>query len=206
MRCRYCYNVELLEQKSDFLSEERILQFLREKVGLLDGVVLSGGECTLEKELGSFAAKIKNMGFLLKIDTNGLNPDMVRSLVENNLVDFVALDFKAPENKFTEVTQLDRIFYEKFKNTLGFTVKSYLEKKIDMEIRTTVHTSLLQEDDINKIISEIDSAGYRGNFYLQNFKNDGKSTLANLESQTRLLDVSKILKPQNFFLGYRNFF
>ncbi|MDR2778484.1 MAG: anaerobic ribonucleoside-triphosphate reductase activating protein, partial [Rickettsiales bacterium] len=94
MRCRYCHNVELLERKDGFLSEKDVLEFLETKIGLIDGVVLSGGECTLERELYGFAVEIKKLGFLLKIDTNGLNPNMIVSLMENNLADFIALDFK----------------------------------------------------------------------------------------------------------------
>jgi pyruvate formate lyase activating enzyme len=206
MRCQYCYNTELLEKKYGFLRREEIFQFLETKIGLLDGVVLSGGECTLAEELGDFAVEIKKLGFLLKIDTNGLNLEMIVMLVENGLVDFIALDFKAPEDKFTEVTQLSKIFYRNFKETLKFTVESYLRGKIDMEIRTTVHTSLIGEGDINGIISEIDDLGYNGGFYIQNFRNDGKNTLANLGDQIRPLDREKIIKPKNFSLGYRNFF
>ncbi|MDR2778064.1 MAG: hypothetical protein LBB13_00970, partial [Rickettsiales bacterium] len=107
---------------------------------------------------------------------------------------------------FTQITQIASIFYEDFKRTLKFTIKNYLENKIAMEIRTTVHTALLQEDDVNEIISTIDDLGYSGVFYIQNFRNDSGSNLANLGEQTRLLDRDKILKPKNFSLDYRNFF
>ncbi|GHU27965.1 anaerobic ribonucleoside-triphosphate reductase activating protein [Bacilli bacterium] len=205
MRCKYCHNVEFLNQNDGFIGENIILDFLRTKVGLLDGVVLSGGECTLNAELADFIVAIKTLGFAVKIDTNGLNFNTVRTLMENGLADFVALDFKAQKNKFTSVTQIDSKLYENFENTLKLVVRNFLDGKIEAEIRTTVHTSLLQEDDLNDIIEIIDNLNYNGVFYIQNFRDDGKGTLSNLGKQDYILDKNKIVKPKNFSVVYRNF-
>ncbi|MDR1494816.1 MAG: anaerobic ribonucleoside-triphosphate reductase activating protein, partial [Rickettsiales bacterium] len=156
MRCKYCHNADLLVQKDGFLNEETVLKFLGTKVGLLDGVVLSGGECTLYDKLGAFVSKIKDLGFRVKIDTNGLNSNMIQQIVEDGLVDSIALDFKAPKNKFTLVTQVNSALYRNFENTLNFVVENFLNARIELEIRTTVHTSLLGEDDLNEIIRILD--------------------------------------------------
>lgn len=205
MRCRYCHNADLVNQKGGFMEEETLFDFLKTKVGLLDGVVLSGGECTLYAGLDRFIGRIRGLGFAVKIDTNGLNYSIVRRLVEDRLVDAVALDFKAPKSKFTLVTQLTVTLYDEFEKTLKFLVNSLLERNIYLEIRTTVHTSLLGEDDINGIIKILDDLGYSGTFFLQNFRdNDGK-TLSGLAKQDRTLSREKICRPKHFILGYRNF-
>jgi pyruvate formate lyase activating enzyme len=206
MRCKYCHNSEFLKQNDRFLSEEYVINFLKKRVGLFDGVVFSGGECTMDTELTDFIEKVKNLGFKIKIDTNGLNYEIVENLVVSKLVDFIALDFKAPKNKFRLITQIDDSFYDKFKKTLIFLVEKTLNKVIDLEIRTTVHTSLLQEDDINVIIGILDNLKYNRAYYIQNFKDENKETLVDLGQQQFLIDKNKIKNPINFIVNYRNFF
>ena len=106
MRCLYCYNPEIVQGKGR-LSFEKILAFLNSRKNLLDAVVFSGGECLLHKKSLSLIEEIKKMGFLVKIDTNGSSPDRMRKLLEKNLVDYVALDFKAPKSKFESITKSD---------------------------------------------------------------------------------------------------
>lgn len=209
MRCKFCHNVEFLKSNShnnNFLKAEDILDFLRKRVGLFDGVVLSGGECTLDRDIIDFIKAIRNLGFEIKIDTNGLNFDFVMELVEMDLLNFVALDFKAPKYKFNSVTQISEEFYEDFEKTLKFLIGSYKNRKLGFEIRTTVHSDLLQEDDINEIISILDMLEYEETYYIQNFRNDNKLTLANLGKQKYLLNRDKIVEPKNFRVEYRNFF
>lgn len=205
MRCKYCHNVEFFEQKEGFLNDEYIEKFLKSRIGLLDGVVLSGGECTLDPEIKNILRKIKNFGFLAKIDTNGLNYEIIKDLVESNLIDFIALDFKAMKNKFSSINQIDNNKYNDFETTLKYLINKNLENKIDLEIRTTIHTSLLQEDDINSIILFLDSLKYKEKYFIQNFKNDNKTTLIDIGEQKYILDKSKIIVPKNFAVQYRNF-
>lgn len=198
-RCPYCHNPDFITKKCKCLDEKEIFDFLQSRIGLLDGVVLSGGECTLSNELYDFVKKIKNMGFLVKIDTNGTNFELVRRLIEEKLVDFVALDYKAPKNKFISISKLDK--FDTFSETLNFVIAS----GIDMEIRTTIHTKLLNEDDLNEIINDLNSRNYKGNYYIQNFRNDGGSTLDNIGEQEKILDKNLILK-KDFGVFFRNFF
>jgi pyruvate formate lyase activating enzyme len=206
MRCKYCHNCEFLEQDDGFLSDEYVINFLKKRIGLFDGVVLSGGECTISDELVDFVEKIKKLGFKIKIDTNGLNCTMLENLIASRLVDFVALDFKSPKNKFKFITQIDNSFYDKFEKTLIFLVEKVLNKIIDLEVRTTVHTALLQENDINMMIDILDNLKYNKIYYIQNFKNENKDTLVDLGQQQFLLDKNKIKNPNNFVIDYRNFF
>ena len=206
MRCKFCHNVEFLEQNNNFLTEERVFSFLEKRVGLFDGVVLSGGECTICDGFINFVKQIKQLGFKIKIDTNGLNFDIIKELVHNKLVNFIALDFKAPLEKFTNVTQINEKQYSNFEKSLQFLIENNNKNNIDLEIRTTVHTSLLQEDDINVIINILDDLNYSQIYYIQNFRDDGKGTLCNLGEQKFLINKNLIKKPKHFSVELRNFF
>ncbi len=206
MRCQYCHNAEFLEQSDNFLKKEDVFNFLKKRVGLFDGVVLSGGECTLSDDFIDFVKDIKKLDFKVKIDTNGLNYNIVKELVDNKYVDFVALDFKAPFDKFSKITQINTNLYSNFNNTLNYLIESNNKNNVDLEIRTTVHTSLLQENDINGIINILDNLNYSKTYYIQNYRNDNKRTLIDLGEQPYILDKTKIKTPKNFKVDFRNFF
>ncbi len=162
MRCSYCYNANIVRGEG-ILNNQKVFDFLKSRVGKLDAVVLSGGECTLNPDILEICEEIKELGFKIKIDTNGLNPDILRDLVDFSLVDFIALDYKAPAKKFKNITKNDSI--EKFYKTLDMLI----DKKFPFEVRTTVHSTLLDEDDINLIILDLNQRKYEGTYYLQNY-------------------------------------
>ena len=186
MRCPYCYNKDVVfgEKK---IEEEEIIEFLKKRIGLLDGVSFTGGEATLYKNLIPFARKIKDLGFEIKLDTNGINYNVIKQLVDEYLVDYIALDFKAPKYKFESITKNKN--YDKFEKTLDFLIDS----NIEFEVRTTIHTALLDEEDINEIIKTLYKKGYKNTYYLQNYFETDKETIGNIGPQKRKLDVTKIL-------------
>jgi len=186
MRCPYCYNKDVVFGQKQ-IEEDEVLEFLKKRVGLLDGVSFTGGEATLYKNLISFSEKIKKMGFEIKLDTNGINYDVVKELIDKKLVDYIALDFKAPPEKFETVTK--NRHFDKYEKTLDFLIDS----DVEFEVRTTVHTGLLDEDDINEIIKILHQKGYKGTYYLQNFFETDKETIGNIGPQKRKLDISKII-------------
>ena len=186
MRCPYCYNKDVVFGSKQ-IEEDEVIKFLKTRVGLLDGVSFTGGEATLYKNLIPFSEKIKDLGFEIKLDTNGINFDVVKELVDKNLVDFVALDFKAPKEKFESITKSKH--YDKFEKTLGYLIDS----NVDFEVRTTVHTDLLDENDINEIIKILHQKGYKNTYYLQNYFETDKETLGNIGPQKRKLNTSKII-------------
>lgn len=176
MRCSYCYNPEIVLGKGK-LSWGHVQEFLLSRRGLLDGVVFSGGECTIHPQVIPFAREIKKMGFELKIDTNGSRPDVLRQLVEENLVDYVALDFKALPENYWKVTRSDLFcaFEKSLENLLDSTVR--------FEVRTTVHSELLSHQDLEQMGNWLREKGYTGSYFLQHFRGD-KETLEGLgESQ-----------------------
>lgn len=198
-RCPYCHNPEFITGNLQKLDEQKILDFLKSRIGLLDGVVLSGGECCLFDDVYDFIKKIKEMGFLVKIDTNGTNTKLIKKLVNDKMIDFVALDYKAPKEKFKSIAGIDG--FDKFDETLKFLIQS----NIDMEIRTTVHTKLLNEDDVNNIILDLENKGYNKTYHIQNFRNDNKSTLSNIGDQDRILN-KELIKSSKIKVFFRNFF
>ncbi len=199
-RCKYCHNPEFVIEKFDVIDEKEVWDFLKKRKGLLEGVVLSGGECTMSNEIVDFVRKIKKMGFKAKIDTNGLLPDVVKKLVSEKLVDFIALDYKAPKGKLRNVSPIGD--FSKFEKTLDYLIS----QDFPFEVRTTVHTDLLDEDDVNEIIRDLERRGYaQGDYYIQNFLNTKGKSIGNIGEQKRILNMSKIKKPKKFKVFPRNF-
>lgn len=140
--CWYCHNADLLHENQDLTTE--FFDFLEHRRGWIDGVVICGGEPTIHSDLPTTIRKIKEMGFDVKLDTNGTNPEMLENLISNNLVDYVAMDIKAPKEKLASIVrstnQLDKV--QKSINIL-------LQNRVEYEFRTTVTPDLDEADIIN---------------------------------------------------------
>ncbi len=183
MRCSYCYNPDIVLSKEGNYSLDYLYSFLKTRVGLLDAVVLSGGEAT-SFELLEICKTIKELGFKIKLDTNGSNPNLIKELLENDYLDYVALDFKAPENKYKQITHSS--LYKQFIQTLTILDNSSCK----YEVRTTLHNDLLDENDINQMIDILVQNGYEDNFYIQRFLE--VENLANLEASKKRFDTTKL--------------
>jgi len=161
--CPYCHNRSLLECKNRIIPQEQILFLLEKRKNFLDGVVITGGEPTIHHGLPELCHRIKLIGYDIKLDTNGSNPDMVRSLIEKNYVDYIALDIKAPWRKYKEIAGT-----AKFTAAVIKTLKLLTQTNISFELRTTVHSKLLSISDIREIIEKIiSSLPAKPTFYLQ---------------------------------------
>ena len=165
MRCNYCYNPDIVLGKGKIDFSEVIL-FLQNRKKLLDGVVFSGGECTLHKNIESYIEEIRQLGFAVKIDTNGSSPKVIESLLHKKLIDYVALDFKSTNNKFELITKSN--FFNNFQESLRILNAG----QIPFEVRTTIHSELLLDSDIQKMINYLESENYKGIYYLQEFVNN----------------------------------
>lgn len=179
--CPWCYNKDLVlnPEKLPSITEDEVLDFLKTRIGLLDGVMITGGEPTLNHDLPDFIQKVKNLKFLVGIETNGINPEVLQKLIKEKLIDFVAMDIKAPidnQEKYNEITGT-KVDLEKIKNSIEIIKNS----KIDCEFRTTV-VPILKRDDIIKIAQELRGAK---RYVLQQFET--KETLLN--------DAYKSVKP-----------
>ncbi|MDQ7043856.1 MAG: anaerobic ribonucleoside-triphosphate reductase activating protein [Sulfurimonas sp.] len=182
MRCDFCYNKDIVFAKEGNYTLEDALAFLKTRRGLLDAVVLSGGEAS-SYELTDFCKEIKKLGFLIKLDTNGTNYLHVKRLIDLDLLDFVALDYKAPYYKFTQITHSNK--YHEFSKTLDL----LLQSNIPFEVRTTLHADLLNSDDINFILDDLKTKGYSKNYYIQEFL-DTQNTLGNMIKPSKPFDKS----------------
>jgi pyruvate formate lyase activating enzyme len=171
------------------------LRFLHTRIGHLEGVVLSGGECTLYPDLPDLCRKIKEFGFKVKIDTNGTCPDRLKTLIEMALIDFVSLDFKSPPLFFKMVTHSD--MYDKVLQSLRLLIRS----DINFEVRTTIHTALLDENAVNDMIDILLNEGYNGVYYLQNYF-DTENSLGNMQNNPRRLN--KELLTDKIKIEFRN--
>jgi len=171
MRCCYCYNPEIVKGKGKY-SFYDAKQFLLSRLNLLDGVVMSGGECLLSDGIIDIIAEIKSMGYLVKVDTNGSKPETLRHLINRKLIDYVSLDFKATKAKTPYITKAE--FYLEFTSCLNLLINS----DIQCEVRTTIHSALLDSFDIEEMVQILDSFGYDGKYYLQHFRN-GHETIGN---------------------------
>jgi len=154
-RCPFCHNPELVNPElfADTLDENSVLSFLKRRVAKLDGVVITGGEPLLQHDLVEFIERIKEIGYLIKLDTNGSYPEILKQLLAKNLIDYIAMDIKAPLEKYPNVVKTDA-YTEKIMES----VKIILNSNIDYEFRTTVVKDLLTENDLICIVKLIRGA------------------------------------------------
>lgn len=193
MRCSYCYNPSIVLGKGS-ISYFDALKFVISRGTLLDAVVLSGGECTSHKDIQLFAESLKKLGRLVKVDTNGSNPEVLKGLIAGQLADFVALDFKAPRARWEELTASKH--FEHFEQSLGLLISS----GVPFEVRTTVHDGLLTTEDLSGMITYLEEKNYRGTYYLQEFRN-ATSTIGSLPPSGRLTKDG--LKSKSFAIEIR---
>lgn len=168
-RCPFCHNAPLVlpEQLAQDTDEEQVLSFLKKRVGVLDGMAITGGEPLLHKDIGDFLAKVKALGYQIKLDTNGSFPELLMELVKAGLVDRVAMDIKNAPACYGEtagVAGLDLAAIERSKDFL-------LSGAVDYEFRTTVVKGLHDEERLKEAARWISGAR---EYYLQQFKDSGQ--------------------------------
>ena len=163
LKCPFCQNSTLIDGDIDCIQEKEVFDYLEKRKNILEGVVVSGGEPTIQKDLKEFIKKIKDMGFLVKLDTNGLNPKMLKELIDEGLVDYVAMDIKNSIAKYSPICGIKNV---KTNNILE-SINILLNSKIDYEFRTTIMKGYHDIDSIKEILKLI---GKKSKYYLQNFR------------------------------------
>lgn len=166
-RCPFCHNALLVTDdfKAEF-SEDEILSFLQKRRGLLDGVCITGGEPLLHNDIADFIRKIKEMAYAVKLDTNGSFPDRLKALVNDRLIDYVAMDIKNSMEKYALTAGSDESILPKIEESIDF----LLNGKVDYEFRTTVVKEL---HDINDIAAAAERIKGARRYFLQYFANSG---------------------------------
>ncbi|MDD3183139.1 MAG: anaerobic ribonucleoside-triphosphate reductase activating protein [Alphaproteobacteria bacterium] len=203
MRCVYCHNPKIVEGKGE-REEREFLSFLDKRVGKLSAVVFSGGEATLYAGLPDLIRKVKALGFKIKLDTNGSRPQVLRGLLAEGLLNYVAMDYKCPQTLMEKLVGTPKL-WEPFRESLSMLIEQAAQGSVLFEVRTTIHPDLMSEEDLNWMIRDLDQIGYKGTYYLQNIAATGDKTIGNVAAPERKLDQSKLIEPSGFKLGFRNF-
>ena len=176
-RCPFCHNSELLGGDGpEPISEETLMTFLRKRVGLLDAVCVTGGEPTLQPDLEDLMGNIKALGYLVKLDTNGNRPEVLKDLVEKGLVDYVAMDIKNCPARYGETAGVPNMTLSHVEESIRY----LLSGKVDFEFRTTVAEELHTPADfeaIGKWLTTLDSQQKAPKFFIQPYV-DRDSVLA----------------------------
>ena len=161
-KCEYCHNSGFIKNDKNpgIFSEEEVLEYLKERKNALEGIVISGGEPTIQKDLDKFIRKVKELGYKVKLDTNGSNPVILKRLLDENLLDYVAMDIKNTLDDYEKVS-----FVKTKKESLKESINLLKKSKIDYEFRTTIFKEI---HDIKKIKDILKLVG-NSKYYIQNF-------------------------------------
>ena len=195
-RCHFCHVPtlvlpELIETQNE-ISQEEILSFLEKRKTFLEAVSITGGEPTLNKGLPDFIKKIKSLGFLVQLETNGTNPEMLRKLIEEKLIDYAAMDIKHRLDSFEKYNEITgfKLTKELFEN-IKESIKILLSNKVDYQFRTTLIKEFHQKEDILEICKEIQGAKI---YYLQNYQKENKTISGNIFTPFKEEEIEEIIK------------
>ena len=168
MRCPFCHNALLVTdtQNTACYTEEEIFTFLKKRTALLDGVAITGGEPLLQRDITDFIIKVRELGYKVKLDTNGSYPLKLQEICDKKLVDYIAMDIKNCLGKYSQTAGIDSFDINLIKQSIGIIMNS----GIDYEFRTTVVNELHNVEDIGKAAELIKGAK---RYFLQEFKDSG---------------------------------
>ncbi len=165
-RCPFCHNSSLVKSSQPQSTEEEILSFLKKRQGILEGVCITGGEPLIHPDLPEFIKKVKELGYKVKLDTNGSFPLRLKALTDDNLLDYVAMDVKNSFHKYPLTTGVDNINIQDIEESIAILLNS----TIPYEFRTTVTNELHTAEDIKSITALIKGAD---KYFIQNFVDSG---------------------------------
>ncbi len=185
LRCFYCHNrqISFAPHLLDSIDPSIIYNFLEKRRGFIEGVCFSGGEPTISEGLQGIIVKIKKMGYKIKLDTNGTYPGIVKKMVELKLLDYIAMDVKAPKNKYRQITGVD-LNLRSIEESIEFLKK---EEKVKYEFRTTIVPGFFKKDDIKSLARWLAGAE---KYVLQPWKGKGGCM-----SEKDLKQYAEVLKP-----------
>lgn len=190
-RCPFCHNSELLGNDAEILhTEEEVLQFLKKRKGILEGVAITGGEPTLQPDLRDFILKVRDLGYLIKLDTNGSRPEVLRALCEEGLIDYVAMDIKSCKERYPETAGIPSIQIDNIIESVEFLKQG----TVPYEFRTTVVRELHHAEDFDAIGRWISGCP---RYYIQNYVDSDRVLVSGFSSYGKedLLRFLEIVTP-----------
>lgn len=187
--CPFCQNWEIITGKGEDISKDSILSFLKKRKGILDGVCVTGGEPLVNADIEEFISAIKDIGYSVKLDTNGSFPEKLISLAQKKLIDTVAMDVKNSPSRYAETAGLNTDI-----SKIDESIKFLLSDAVDYELRTTVVDELHDEASMLELAEWIKGAK---RYYLQNFKDSENVRFGNLSpcSDEKLIRFTEIMRP-----------
>lgn len=178
-RCPFCHNGDLLDGPSDdTISEDVIFTFLKKRASVLEGVCITGGEPTLHPDLETFIVKIRELGLLVKLDTNGYRPDVLKTLCSKGLIDYIAMDIKSGKSGYAKVAGYAGLDLSKIEESIQFLTGG----TVPFEFRTTVVRELHTAEDFKEIGPWLKGSPY---YFLQNFENSDQVLDPNFSSYSK---------------------
>lgn len=196
--CPYCQNSALVLDAKDneLIPEEEVLDYLKERRKLLDGVCITGGEPTIQKDLKEFIEKVKSLGLKVKLDTNGSHPEVIKELLDNNLIDYIAMDIKTVFSKYNQIANR-KVDTDALRSSIDLIKNS----NIDYEFRTTVVKAFVSYEDLIFILDYLNCKKY----YLQKFEDRQSNIVYHLEaySDEELKEIYLNLKEKYDFIKIR---
>jgi pyruvate formate lyase activating enzyme len=200
--CPFCYNVDVVKKTAEAISEKEIFSYLEKRKNVIDGLVISGGEPLLQKDITSFCERVKKLGYKIKIDTNGTFPEKLKELIDKKLVDYIAMDIKAPEEKYSKLAG-KKANIKKIQKSIEIIRNSGL----DYEFKTTFVPGFLCKEDIKEIGKWLEGSE---KYFLQQFKNNIPTLSSDLEktkpySKEELFDALEEVKPFFKYCDIRGF-
>ncbi len=194
-KCPFCHNSELLAGDVEYYDESEIFDFLKKRIGKLEGVCVTGGEPTIYSDLPRFLGDVKALGFSVKLDTNGYNPDMVRTVIADGCVDYIAMDIKNSPDRYAETIGLGDAVFDI--SRIEGSIDAVMSSNVDYEFRTTVANELFDEASIDGAARLVIGAN---KYYLQKFvmRDTVPSKLLTAptdDTMHRYLDVARTIIP-----------
>ena len=191
--CPFCHNSPLvIDHKSiEEIPTDSVLDYLKKRLGILDALCISGGEPTLQKDLANFMEQVKKLGYKIKLDTNGTNPEIIKFVHQNGLCDYFAMDIKNNLNDYAKIIGFDKFDTKNVQNSIEY----FLSNDLDYEFRTTLIKEFHSKENIQNIAKEISGAK---KYFLQKFKNGENcidATSLNPIDNSTVLEFIEILTP-----------
>jgi len=191
-RCPFCYNIQLVFEDAKCIDEAEVFSFLEKRKGKLEALSISGGEPLLHEDIIDFTDKVKKLGYLIKIDTNGTFPSRLKDLINKNLVDYVSMDIKAPKDKYNQLSGVN-VDISKIEESIEIIKNGSFE----YEFKTTMVPNMLKKEDIIEIAKWLEGSK---RYFIQQLKSDSQMISSELDgvkpySKDYLTEILKEIKP-----------